>query len=128
MFSLLRRPLSKFFLSSTRWGVQFCTYIVFLVASAQRSIGISWSCSIDFTGSIVVRFFRCITPFCWGLYGVLKSLLIPDSLQSSLNSSNVNSFPLSHCRVLILLSLWFLTKDLNSLNLLNTSFFPFKKI
>ena len=75
----------------------------------------------------MVRFFRSLTPFYWGLYGVLKSLLIPDSLHSSLNSCEVNSPPLSDRKVLIFLSVRFSTKALYSLNLLNTSFFPFKK-
>ena len=112
---------------STQWVVWLCTYIVILIASTRRRIGISWSCRISFDACIMVWFFHSATPFYRGLYGVLNSLLIPHSMQSSLNSSKVNSLPLSDRGVLIFLSLWFSTKDLDSLNLLNTSFFPFNK-
>ena len=113
-------------LSSTRWGVQFYTYTIVIVSSAQRCIGRSWSCSIAFAASMMVRFFHSATPFCWGLYGVLNPLLIPDYLQNSLNSSKVNSPPLSHHRFLIFLYVQFSTKDLYSLNWLKTSLFPLK--
>ena len=123
----LEKLSSWFLLSSNLWGVLFHTYTIVLAASAQRWIGRSWSCGIAFDASIIVRFFHFATPFCWGLYGVLNSLLIPDSLQSSLNSSKVNSPSLYDHRVLIFLSVWFSTKALYSLNLQKTSLFPFKK-
>ena len=80
--------------------------------------------------SIIVIFFLSTTPFCCGLYGVVNSLLIPESLHNSLNSfdvENVNSPPLYDQKVLILFSMWFLIKVLNSLNLLNNSTLFFKK-
>ena len=70
----------------------------------HRCIGRSWSWSISFDASIIVLLFLSITPFCCGLYGVVKSLLIPESLHNYLNSSNVNSPPLSDWKVLIFFS------------------------
>ena len=118
---------SRFLLSSTRWGVRFYTYIAVLAAFSQRCIGRSWSCNIAFVASMMVWFFRFATPFYWGLYGFINSLLIPYSLHSSLNSSEVNSPPLFDRRVLIFLSAWFSTKALYSLKLLKTLIFSFKK-
>ena len=52
---------------STLWGLLFCTYTTVLAAFAHRCIDKSWSWIITFTASIMVQFFLCATPFCWGL-------------------------------------------------------------
>jgi hypothetical protein len=58
---------------------------------------------------------------------VVSSLLIPASLQKFANSFEVYYPPLSDLSILIFLSERFSIKALNSLNLLNTSSFDFKK-
>ena len=113
--------------SSTLCGVQFYTYTTILAASAQICIRRSWSLSIALATSMIVLFFLSAIPFYCGLQGVDNSLLILESLHSSLNSFKVNSPPLSKRMVLIVFSVWFLIKALNSLNLLNTSSLFFKK-
>ena len=112
--------------SSTLCGVRFCTYTAILVASAHRCMGRSWSWSMALAASMIILFFLSATPLCCGLYGMVNSLLIPKSLHKSLNSFDVNYFPLSNRKVLIFFSMWFSIKDLNSLNLLNTSSLFFK--
>ena len=112
---------------STLCGVRLCTYTDVLVASAQRCIGISWSWSMALVASMIVLFFLSAIPFYCGLYGVEKSLLIPEALHKSLNLFDVNSLPLSDWKVLIFLSVWFSTKGLNSLHLFKNSIFSFKK-
>ena len=99
-----KKSSSGVLLSSTQWGLRFYTYTIVLDSSSQRWIGKSWSCNIAFSTSMMIWFFHSVTPFYWGLYGVLNSLLIPESLQSSLNYFKVKSPPLSDCRVLIFLS------------------------
>ena len=124
----LEKYSSKVFSPSTQWGVRFSTYTIVVASFSQRCIGRSWSCIIVFAASMMVLFFRSTTPFFWGLYGVLNSLLISDSPQSSLNSSDVNYPPLFERRILIFLSVWFSTKALYSLNLLKTSVFLSRNI
>ena len=76
-----------------------------------------------FSASMIVLFFLSATPLCCGLYGVVNSLLIPESLHNSLNSFDVNSPPLSDQKFLILFSMCFSIKALNSLNLLKNFIF-----
>ena len=59
---------------------------------------------------------------------MVNSLLIPESLHNSLNSFDVNSLSLSDQKVLILFSVWFSIKALNSLKLLDTSSFFFQEV
>ena len=115
-FLLEKTSLGVLFLS-TLCGVRFCTYTVVLAAFAHRCIAI--------VVSMIVLFFLSATPFYCGLYGVVNCLLIPESLHNSLNSFDVNSPPLFDRKVLILFSVWFSIKDLNSLNLLNASYLFF---
>jgi hypothetical protein len=58
---------------------------------------------------------------------VVSSLLISTSFQNFANSFEVYSPPLSDLSILIFISERFSIKVLNSLNLLNTSSFDFKK-
>jgi hypothetical protein len=58
---------------------------------------------------------------------VVRSLLIPMSLQNITNSFEVYYPPLSDLSILIFLSERFSIKALNSLNFPNTSSFDFKK-
>ena len=72
-----------------------------------------------------------VLPFCNPiLLWIIRSgqlPLNPESLHSLLNSFEVNSLPLSNRKVLIFFLVWFSIKDLNSLNLLNTSSLLFMK-
>ena len=86
-YGFLPKNTSSYVLfSSTLCGVRFCTYTAILAASSHRGMGISWSWSIALATSVIVLFFLSATPFCYGLYGVVNSLLIPESLHNSLNS------------------------------------------
>ena len=114
--------------SITLCGVRFYTYTAVLAASDHRCIGRSWSWSMALAASMIILFFLSVTPFCCGLYGVVNSLLIHESLHNSLNSFDVHSPPLSDRKVLIFFSVWFYTRTLNSLNFLNTSSFPSRNI
>ena len=116
---LIEKTSSGIVFSSTLCGLQFCTYTVVLAAYAHRCMALA--------ASMIILFFLSATPFYCGLYGVVNCLLIPESLHNSLNSFDVNSPPLFDQKVLILFSVWFSIKDLNSLNLLNTSSLFFKK-
>jgi hypothetical protein len=59
---------------------------------------------------------------------VVSSLLISTSLQKFTNSFEVYSPPLFDLSILIFLLERFFIKDLNSLNLSNTSSFDFEKV
>ena len=59
--------------------------------------------------------------FYFGLYGVVNSLLIPESFHKSLNSFDENFLPLSDQKILIFFFVWFSIKALNFLNFLYTS-------
>jgi hypothetical protein len=88
--------------------------MVVLDASAHKCMGKSWSWIIALVASTIDLFFLSATPFYWGLLGVVKSLLIPASLQKSLSSFEVYSPPLSDLKILIFLQERFSTKALNS--------------
>ena len=87
--------------SSTLCGVWFCTYTPILADSSHRCMRRYWSWSIALVVSKIVIFFLSVPLFCCGLYGVVNSLLIHEFLHNSLNSSYVNSPPLSDQKVLI---------------------------
>ena len=111
------------------WEILLCTYIVVLATSAHRYIGRSWSWIMNH--SFYNFHDRSILPFCHTIFlwimGMVSSLLIPCSLQYSLNSLDVNSPPLSDLKILILFTERFSTRALNSLNFSKTSSLFFKK-
>ena len=115
------RLFSSVMSPNLRCGLQFYTYTAVPQASAQRYIWSPWSCIIALAAETIVRFFLSTTPFCCGLQGTVNSLLIPALPQKSTKPPEMYSPPLSEWSTLILLSVWFSTSALNSLNLSNTS-------
>ena len=79
-------------------------YTTVPAALAHNDKGRSRLVSMALVASQIVLFFLFATPFYYGLYGVVNSLLIPGYMHNSLNSFDVNSLPLSDRKVLILFS------------------------
>jgi len=72
-------------------------------------------------------FWRSTTPFCWGVPGIIYSLLIPCLSQNYLKSLDINSPPLSKRIAFSFLPVWFSANALKFLNFSNTSYFSLRK-
>ena len=103
-------------------------YVECLTPSPQRKFGTCMCLRMLLVISINVRFLRSTMPFCWGEYGAVSCLLIPESSQKDLNSLEVNSPPLSVLKFLIFAFVSASTINLKILNFSNASCFSFKSI
>jgi hypothetical protein len=108
-------------------GDLFTKYFVVSTASTQNSCVSPTPLSMLLALSINVLFILSTTPFCCGVYGVVFWHAMPHYLQNYSKSFPHNSPPLSVLNTLIFLSIWFSTRDLNSLNFLKTYDFFLRK-
>ena len=99
---------------------------VVLIAPAHRNKGRFLDCSIQHVISTKFLFFLSEIPFCWGVYLIVISLLIPWCSQNDLNLLFTYSPPLSILIHLILFPLSFSTRALKISKFLNASSFCFR--
>ena len=76
---------------------------------SHRNSGNPWSNSMALAAPTNVLFFLSATPFCYKVWGIVCSFLIPFDEQNSKNSLEVYSPPLSALNTRIFLQVWFST-------------------
>ena len=105
----------------------FRIWTVVWTASTQKVCEMSLSLIIALSIYWTDLFWHSTTPFCWGVPGIVYSLLIPCLSQNYLKSLNRNSPPLSERISFNFLHVWFSANSLNFLNFSNASYFSLRK-